>query len=359
MPFVNSVGSTTFTAEFLVGLKNHQSNCIQEAAIRETYQRLLVENSFVLIGSIRRTIPLSYAKSMAELIGGCLGFSLHDEAKVVANQIVTDSRKHAFDSRRIIDLVQHIKTKLQTHSNIDMQPFSILFTVLLKKFISQTYKEKPVRPSGWYMNPKGCGCADCKGLDVFLTNPKLQRTRFTMIQKKRQHLQSRLLHTRDCATETDRRGSPQSLIVTKIRPSTEYEADYREWQANFSSMQRMLAELKGSFMKKLLGDSYEHLIELRYLTTNCKLDDIVKTPPVADMSSKSRMSATIENPNPSSSANIPQGAGVKRTAEDQLSREGRSSLHTVDNKSGSSEPSARGARATKESKVQIIDLSDD
>jgi hypothetical protein len=361
VPFVKAIASTTFTAEFLVELKKHQSNCIQEAAIRETFQRLLVENSFGLTDSIRRTIPLAYAKHMAELAGDCLAFNLHGETKVVTNQIATDSSKHNFDSGFLIELVRNLNAKLQTHSNIDMQDFSMLFTVLLEKLISQTYKEKPDKPNGWYMKPRGCGCTDCKGLDLFLTSSTQQSTRFTMAQKRRQHLQSQLPCNGRYATETDRRGSPQGLIVRKVRPFAEYEEDYQKWQAKFSLMQNVLAELQGPFMKKLLGSSYEDPIKLHYLDTNCKLDDVVKTLLSAGMNTKSQMSAAVlrDVPNPPSSANILQDTGVKRKAEAQLSRRGRPSLHTVDNKSNSSKPTAHGIQAAKESKMQIIDLSDD
>src|SRR5579871_1131932 len=298
-------------------LKDHKSNCIQEAAIRETFQRLLEENSYDLADSIDQTMPFKYAETMADMMGSCLAFNLHDEAKAIANQIITDSKRLDFDSRRIINLVQQIKTRLQTHSNIDIQDYSILFTVLLKKFISQAYKEKPIKPSGWSMKPRGCGCKDCIGLDSFITNSTIQSMRFTMAQKRRYHLQSRV-YAGAFTTETDTRGNPQSLIVKKISKNSEYEVDYRLWQSNCSSMRNMLAELRGPFMKKLLGHSYEDLIELRYLDTNRKLDDVVKTPPSAD-----KMSAAVlrENSKPPSSTNVPQGTGVKRKAEDQLSKE--------------------------------------
>lgn len=348
VPFIKTVGSTTFTVEFLVQLKNHRSNCIQESVIRESFQKLLVEDSLGLTNSVRPAITPSYAERMAELIDGCLAFNLYGEAKVSANQIITDSSKQDFDPRLIIDLIKNIKAKLQKHSNIDMQDFSILLKTLLKNFIRQTYKEKPSKPNGWSMKPRGCGCEDCKGLDLFLTSSTLNTMRFKMAQKRRQHLQFTLPCNGSYTTETDRRGTPQTLIVNKIRPSAEYEDDFRKWQASFSSMKNMLDELRGPFMKKLLGDNYERLIELLDLNTNRKLADTVKTPSSANISTKSGISA-----------NIPQGAGVKRKAEDQLSMQERPPLRTVDNKRSSSSSSTSGIQAIKESKVQIIYLSDE
>jgi len=272
---------------------------------------------------------------MADLLGDCLALNLHGEAKVVMNQIVTYSSEHNFDSAFLIDLIRNLNARLQILSNIDMQDFSILFEVLLKKLISQTYEEKPDKPNVWYMKPRGCGCTDCKGLDLFLTNSTQKHTTFIMAQQRRRHLQDRLPNNGCYATATDKRGSPHGLIVKKVRPIAEYEEDHRKWQAKFSSMQNGLAELRGPFMKRMLGSSYEDLIELRYLDTNCKLDDVVKILLSAGMSTSSEMSDAVlrDVSNPPSSTNIPPDTGVKRKAEDQLSRE--------------------------EGKVQIIDLSDD
>jgi hypothetical protein len=102
--------------------------------------------------------------------------------------------------------------------------------------------EKPAEePKDWAQDVVlRCHCADCRELQQFLRDPRETIHRFRAAEARRQHLSSQLqVHHCDMDHETERKGSPYTLVCTKNRKS--YDRQKREFAKN----EKLLAELRG------------------------------------------------------------------------------------------------------------------
>lgn len=101
---------------------------------------------------------------------------------------------------------------------------------------------KPIEPpADWSRKAKiECTCADCRELVAFMRDPVERVHRFARRQDLRQHLQQKsTAHGLDLTHETERKGSPQTLVCTKT------QASYERRLAQFRVDSQLLAELEG------------------------------------------------------------------------------------------------------------------
>lgn len=72
-------------------------------------------------------------------------------------------------------------------------------------------------PRDWTRtNPLKCTCGDCRGLGVFLLAPDQQQWRLKAVQGRRAHVEQTVRSAAcDLDLETERRGSPHTLVATK------------------------------------------------------------------------------------------------------------------------------------------------
>jgi hypothetical protein len=77
----------------------------------------------------------------------------------------------------------------------------------------------PEEPSDWAQPAQiKCRCQDCRELETFARNPREQVHRFRVAKERRRHLHSTIeTHGLDMTHETERVGSPQTLVCTKTR----------------------------------------------------------------------------------------------------------------------------------------------
>jgi hypothetical protein len=77
----------------------------------------------------------------------------------------------------------------------------------------------PPDPTDWAEPVKlGCQCADCRELQTFAEDPAQQIHRFRIRMDRRQHLHQMIeSHQLDMTHQTERKGSPQTLVCTKTR----------------------------------------------------------------------------------------------------------------------------------------------
>ncbi|MCI0701640.1 MAG: hypothetical protein L0241_11210, partial [Planctomycetia bacterium] len=103
---------------------------------------------------------------------------------------------------------------------------------------------EPVAPADFRREAKlTCDCADCKELKKFLLDPRERVYRYRARQDRRQHVE-RNAYGNDMDFETDRKGSPQTLVCTKNTAS--YDAKlkkYREDLAHLAALRSIRASL--------------------------------------------------------------------------------------------------------------------
>jgi hypothetical protein len=103
----------------------------------------------------------------------------------------------------------------------------------------------PNPPKDW--RQKGsirCTCGDCRELQMFMLNPVERTHRFRVRKDRRRHLHQQIQrHALDMTHDTERRGSPQTLVCTKTRRT--YERHCAEHKADVRAMSTLLRVTDG------------------------------------------------------------------------------------------------------------------
>ncbi len=104
----------------------------------------------------------------------------------------------------------------------------------------------PKPPADWKREAKlNCKCEDCRALARFLRDPAVRVGRFPLRQERRQHLRQQIDHHHlDCTHETERKGSPQTLLCTKTQASFERKLKRYHADRELLSELQALADVK-------------------------------------------------------------------------------------------------------------------
>lgn len=103
----------------------------------------------------------------------------------------------------------------------------------------------PVPPTDWAQPAKlDCRCPDCRALAEFLADPQARTRRFPMAKERRRHLHQVIDRNKlDLTHETERRGSPQTLVCTKTRRS--FEQRCKQYTGDVSAPKALLGVAGG------------------------------------------------------------------------------------------------------------------
>lgn len=112
------------------------------------------------------------------------------------------------------------------------------------EFLLKRSGKPPEAPRDWRQDVKlSCACADCRELQAFTLDPAERQHRFRVKKERRQHLHQQIEHHwLDMTHETERVGSPQTLVCTKDRRS--YRRRCEEYRKDIAAL-ASLAKLAG------------------------------------------------------------------------------------------------------------------
>lgn len=98
----------------------------------------------------------------------------------------------------------------------------------------------PEAPKDWRQKERiRCTCVDCRELQTFMLDPVERMHRFRLRKDRRRHLHEQIQrHGLDMTHETERRGSPQTLVCRKTRRT--YERQCAEHKADVMAMSALL-----------------------------------------------------------------------------------------------------------------------
>lgn len=99
-----------------------------------------------------------------------------------------------------------------------LRAMEILWTGAAQYLLAQS-ETKPQAPKDWSQLAKlNCNCADCATLQTFARDPIANIHRFRVNKERRRHLHNQITHHGlDMTHETERQGSPQTLVCIKTR----------------------------------------------------------------------------------------------------------------------------------------------
>ena len=112
----------------------------------------------------------------------------------------------------------------------------------------------PAEPTDWAQAANfECRCADCRELEAFARNPNERIHRFRVRQDRRVHLEGTIQRYRlDINCETERTGSPQTLVCTKTRRT--FENRCKQYADDIASL-NTLSAMKAGLPPELQGTS--------------------------------------------------------------------------------------------------------
>lgn len=323
VPFIENLGSDVFIAAFLSQMYDrlwpaaNEKAVIEQTEVHELF-RLLAENIRIVNRRNSSQLALSHAFNVARVIDKCLAFEMEESVQNIANQLIIDVQNCSSDFEFLRTLLMEMQRLLSARQNVDKELFGNVASAVLEKLINQRYKPRPTKPNGWPMKKRGCGCPHCDRLDRFLTAPEQRTARFTLDGLARKHLETQLRYAERFPNnalqffsfDTDKSTRPcHTLVITKLR--TEFERDLKDWQKDFDALGSDLTGLRSQFMKNLLGERYEDLIELRALKKSHQLAELT-----GSLSNAVAPTGSLkEGPNPRGSGSSVQGAGSKRKAK--------------------------------------------
>jgi hypothetical protein len=146
---------------------------------------------------------------------------------------------HSFDAARVIvsalSLV-HARDRKSISADDDYQHlWHHAATMLLARS-----EHPPEAPKDWRQKGRiRCTCGDCRELQTFVLDPIERTHRFRLRKDRRRHLHEQIQRQGlDMTHETERRGSPQTLVCTKTRRT--YERQCAERNADVAAMATLL-----------------------------------------------------------------------------------------------------------------------
>jgi hypothetical protein len=206
-------------------------------------------------------VDLESSGNIAVFLCACQEMELNAELDRIVKKLLTSMRtaQLEFFHGVYIPLLKLLVKRFSEKASINSSSFQPLFHQILCYFIFRYVKPRPTPPKDWKQATVRCNCVDCQSLNRFLASPTERVGRFSVAKKRRGHLHS-MLNGSDCTHETERRGSPQTLVVTKTRAG--YQAAHKAWLSRCSVAKNHLEELGAEALKGLLGETYDPIMSL-------------------------------------------------------------------------------------------------
>lgn len=126
------------------------------------------------------------------------------------------------------------------------------------EFLLARSEQPPAPPTDWRLEVRlDCRCEDCRELQAFALDPAARVHRFSVRKERRQHLHGKIEQfALDMTHETERKGSPQTLVCTKTRRTHQR---LRERHAEDCTAMGNLAEWMGDMNGKAFGSLLKRL----------------------------------------------------------------------------------------------------
>lgn len=135
---------------------------------------------------------------------------------------------------------------------------SKVVTNVLVDLIAHAVPKQPSASANWSRPGVSCSCRDCQELNTFLRSSTQSVGRFPLGKMRRLHLHQKLDGSRrDCTHETERRGNPQTLVVTKINVTALAAS---AWTARVQQVAAKIRELPQDLLKQAAGEQYERIL---------------------------------------------------------------------------------------------------
>lgn len=202
------------------------------------------------------------SKNIATLLCNCLSLGLETELDQIMTKLIREVTKAPVGLFEVIYLpFLKVLIDMLQEKSISAQGslFQRLFQMILGVYIIRYVQPEPVPPKDWTRPPVNCGCSDCQDLNAFLRAPDRKVGRFAVNKQRRAHLHQKVDGS-GLTHETERRGSPQTLVITKNL--AQHHAAYKAWEQRCNVAQNHIQNLGTESLKEFLSEIYVPVLSL-------------------------------------------------------------------------------------------------
>ena len=206
--------------------------------------------------------------------GLCLDLEMHAQVSSLLQRLQRESANvglEYFDSLILPYLRNAVHLLKSKDIDLATIEYQAMFVNILTHYVDRFVKIEPAKPTDWTKQKHGCRkCGDCQELDAFLSSPVEKVKHFRMGQDRRKQLERQLPYyydrqPSDLMATTDRRGSPQTLIITKSH--SRYDQEHRAWATRkFQARSKIVEIASETDLKTLLVDEFEAIAHLGRVT---------------------------------------------------------------------------------------------
>jgi hypothetical protein len=156
---------------------------------------------------------------------------------IAAATLIADPKTYPPD-RVLVPALSHMRQRRECKS---ADPALLSLWKCAAEFLLLRSEFPPREPTDWAQPVKlDCRCADCRQLQSFAEDPAEKVYRFRIRKDRRQHLHRTIeSHQMDMTHETERQGSPQTLVCTKTRRS--YKKRLRQYAEDIGHFKALIA----------------------------------------------------------------------------------------------------------------------
>ena len=198
------------------------------------------------------------SRNIVSLISHCLALKLTTELKGILNRLIEEATTLPVELFETI-YIPFLKglTTMLLEKKLPLQDllFQMFFQSMISIYIIRYVQSKPTPPKDWVRTKLTCSCVDCRSVNTFLIDPQQRVGRFAVNKQRRQHLHSQFNGKIGFTHETERRGSPQTLVITKTQAA--HQAATKAWSERSNIARNHLKSFPQDALKQLLGDKFK------------------------------------------------------------------------------------------------------
>ncbi|MFN2445848.1 MAG: hypothetical protein ABR606_09755 [Vicinamibacterales bacterium] len=183
-----------------------------------------------------RRVTESDAEMVVTLLDSLAAIEAPDLRRAACNAVAA---ARSFDSARVIVSALSLVRGRDRNTISADDDYQHLWHQAATMLLARS-EQPPKAPKDWRQEGRiRCTCDDCRELHTFVHDPIERTHRFRLRKDRRRHLHEQIQrHGLDMTHETERRGSPQTLVCAKTRRS--YERRCAEHEADVAAMATLL-----------------------------------------------------------------------------------------------------------------------
>ncbi|KAI4215427.1 MAG: hypothetical protein L6R36_009390 [Xanthoria steineri] len=215
--------------------------------------------------SEQKDIDFIEPTEVADLLDHCKTLGLADEREGLVDQLVVASISadpSAF-AKLFIPLLKRMVVLSHSVNLPITDTIPRHFTrSIIDQFILRYVEPEPEKPRDWAQARTGCYnvCGDCSRLNSFLVNPEEKIGRFAIAEKRRRHLTNQLSHS-GCTLDTEHRGIPYTLVVTKTEKK--WHQHHKAWRTRWRVAEQSFEDIGVEALREILGEDYERVVDCK------------------------------------------------------------------------------------------------